>query len=749
MPGFYLGKEFDPATGALGARVDLDPADLLTHGLIVGMTGSGKTGLAVALLEEALRQGVPVLAIDPKGDLGNLLLLFDRLDGPSFAPWVDVDAAADRAAAGEQAAAAWRKGLADWGLGPEDVAALRRSHDAAIYTPGSSAGIPLNLLGTLAAPTVAFDAAAEDLRDEIAGLTAGLLELLHIDADPLRSREAIFLGTLVERAWREGRGLPLEELVGAVGDPPFDKLGALPLESAYPRKERQELMLALNNLLASPQFEAWRQGEALDIERLLRAPDGRPRLSIVSIAHLSDAERLFVTALLLDKVKTWMRRQGGTARLRALVYMDEIQGFFPPHPANPPSKRPLLTLLKQARAQGVGVVLATQNPVDLDYKGLANTGLWLVGRLQTAQDRERLREGLLGAGMDAQALEKALDATRKRVFLLHDVHRPAPVLLHSRWAMSYLRGPLTRDEIARLMAPRKSAPAAASSAAGAASGAARAAPAPAAAATTDGTTTTPPALPAPFEHHFYRLSGGALAQPCLFVKYAARYKDMAESVAVRAWALEDRPPTELLETAPLSLEEAAIARQPPPGLRFAPLPPEFGAGSARAFERVLKDRLPDKLTAVAWYDPVTKRWSEPGEEAAAFAARLQAGGPGPQEAKLRERAQKKRRELETAEQSLTGRRAEKWTAIGTAVLSNLGIFGGRKRTISGAGSVVSKYRMENTAEAKVAELRAEVAELESQLAQTGSVPADRFEQRSIAPVRSDVSILRYGLVWVY
>src|SRR5215813_11971131 len=137
-----------------------------------------------------------------------------------------------------------------------------------------------------------------------------------------------------------------------------------------------------------------------------------------------------------------MRRQGGTTELRALVYMDEIFGYFPPHPANPPTKRPLLTLLKQARAQGVGVVLATQNPVDLDYKALANMGLWLVGKLQTEQDRARLREGLLDAGLAARELDTLLDATRKRVFLLHDVHRPGPTLLHSRWTLSYLRGPL-------------------------------------------------------------------------------------------------------------------------------------------------------------------------------------------------------------------------------------------------------------------------------------------------------------------
>jgi hypothetical protein len=731
MPGFYLGREVDPATSALGPRVLLEPSDLLTHGLIVGMTGSGKTGLAVVLIEEALRQGIPVLAIDPKGDLGNLRLLFAGLDGPSFAPWVDADVAgADRAARGEQAAETWRRGLDEWGLGAADVAALRQAHEATIYTPGSGAGVPLDLLGTLRAPAVPFESAAEDLRDEIAGLTAGLLGLVHLDADPLRSREAILLGTLIERAWREGRGLTLETLVAAVADPPFEKLGALPLESAFPRKDRQELMLALNNLLASPQFEAWRQGQPVDVEALLRGADGRPRLSIVSIAHLADAERLFVTALLLDKVKTWMRRQGGTSRLRALVYMDEIHGYFPPHPANPPSKRPLLTLLKQARSQGVGVLLATQNPVDLDYKGLANTGVWLVGKLQTAQDRERLREGLLGAGMPEPALDRALDATRKRVFLLHDVHRPGPVLVHSRWSLSYLRGPLTRDDIARVQGTRGTAPAV---------------PAPSVPEAASG----PPALPAPFTHHFYRLHGGSRAQPCLFVKYAARYKGQPETVSIRAWALEDRPPGELLESAPIVLQEASLSTQAPPGLGFAPLPAAFGTGSARAYERVLKDRLPDKLTVLAWYDPVTERLSEPGEDATAFAARLLTAAPGPKEARLREKLEKTRRTLAAAEQALTGRRAEKWTAIGTAVLSNIGLFGGRKRTVSGAGSVVSKNRMENAAEARVRDLQVEVAALESELAALTSRPADRFEQRTMAPVKSDLSLLRFDVVWVY
>src|SRR5262245_39663966 len=502
--GLYLGKEYDPKAKKAGARLELDPTDLLTHGLIVGMTGSGKTGLAIALIEEVLRQGVPVLAIDPKGDLGDLLLLFPDLAPASFEPWVDESAARrdgkSRADAAAEAAAAWSKGLAEWGLGARDVASLQQARRAVIYTPGSQAGVPLNVLQSLEAPAVPFASAEEDLRDEIAGLVSGLLGLVGVGADPLQSREHILLSQILEDAWRAGRGPRVAARAPAVADPPFEKVGALPVETVFPRRDRQGLMMALNNLLASPRFESWREGQPLDVERLLRSPDGKPCLSVVYTAHLQEEERLFVTALLLDRVKTWMRRQGGTSELRALVYMDEIFGYFPPHPHNPPPKRPLLTLLKQARAQGVGVVLATQNPVDLDYKGLANIGTWMVGKLQTDQDRERLRDGLLGAGMKAAEVEALLDATRKRVFLLPDVHRGKPTLLPPRFALSYWRGPLTREEIPQLTTARPAAPAPAAAAAAAA----------------------PPVVPAPLTHHFLSRHGGQLADPYVFVKYAVK-----------------------------------------------------------------------------------------------------------------------------------------------------------------------------------------------------------------------------------
>jgi hypothetical protein len=751
MTPLSLGRELDAATLEPRGPLELDPADLLTHGLIVGMTGSGKTGLAIVLIEEALRQGLPVLAIDPKGDLANLLLLFDRLAPEQFAAWVDPETARregkTKDEAGAEAAAQWTKGLAAWGLSVTDVADLKRRHDAVIYTPGSRAGVPLGMLQSLDAPAGSFDDQEEDLRDEISGIVAGLLGLVGIDADPLRSREAILLGTLIETSWRAGKGTSLEALIPAVADPPFEKLGALPVDTVYPRREREALMLALNNLLASPSFEDWREGEPLDIGRMLRADDGRPRLSIVSTSHLADAERLFVTALVLDKVKTWMRRQGGTSQLRALVYMDEIFGYFPPHPANPPTKRPLITLLKQARAQGVGIVLATQNPVDLDYKGLANIGLWLVGKLQTAQDRERLREGLTGAGMSPAEVERMLDATGKRVFLLHDVHRPAPALVESRWAMSYLRGPLTRDEIARLMADRKAGTRAASgSAAAAAATPSSAAPA------AKAREAEVPVAPAGLSQSFLKQYGGEMADPYLLVKYALRLKGGDETVSLRAWPLDAPSAAEVFDGDEITVDEGQVTEAVPAGVRFAELPGYVAdRGAPRALEKAIKDRLPGELAGTVWTDPVTKQVSAPGEDRDAFTARLGAGSgaTSPAAVRLRDRLEKKKRELEERQKDLEGRRTEKWVALGSAVLSNVGLFTGRKRTISGAGSVVSKNRMEGTAEARVAALQAEIADLEQQLAAYTSVDPARLSATTVVPTRTQVKLLRYGIVWVY
>jgi hypothetical protein len=459
---FYLGRRLDPATGNLTEEPLLyDSRDLTTHAVIVGMTGSGKTGLGIGLIEEAAIDRVPVIAIDPKGDLGNLLLAFPELKGADFAPWIDKQAAAQagqspEAFAGQQADT-WKKGLADWGQGPERIARLRAAADFAIYTPGSAAGLPLSVLKEFAPAPEAQRNDPDLYRDRLQGTATGLLALLGIDADPLTSREHILLSNLLDQAWRLGKALDIAALIGQVQRPPFSRLGVLDLESFFPATERQALALRINNLLAAPGFEAWTQGAPLAADSLLYTPSGQPRVSIVSIAHLNDAQRMFVVTLLLAELIGWMRRQPGTPSLRAALYMDEVFGYMPPV-ANPPSKLLLLTLLKQARAFGLGVVLSTQNPVDLDYKGLANAGTWFVGRLQTERDKARLLEGLLGAAagshLDAADLEKALSGLGKRQFLMHNVNDERPAVFATRQAMSYLAGPLTREQIRILMAGR-------------------------------------------------------------------------------------------------------------------------------------------------------------------------------------------------------------------------------------------------------------------------------------------------------
>lgn len=446
---FYLGKTEE------GAPYLYDSRHLTTHGVIVGMTGSGKTGLSVALLEEAAIDGLPAIIIDPKGDLTNLLLTFPELTPEAIAPWV-----AEGKDAREEAAA-WKKGIEDWGQDEARIARLRSSADFCVYTPGSQAGRQVSLLQSLDAPAGASDD-PEILRERIVSVASGLLGLIGIDGDPIKSREHVLLSTILQSYWAKGKSLDLETLVKRIADPGITKVGVLDLESFYPSRERMGLASLFNNLLASPGFATWLEGEPLDVPSLLRSSAGKPRIAIFSISHLGDAERMFFVTLMLSQVVTWMRTQSGTSSLRALLYMDEIFGYFPPV-ANPPSKGPLLTLLKQARAFGLGVVLATQNPVDLDYKGLSNTGTWFVGRLQTERDKARLIEGLASSGgsapVDTQALERVLSSLEKRQFLVHNVHETSGLrVLRTRFTLSYLRGPLTREHLKKLQ-PKVAAPA--------------------------------------------------------------------------------------------------------------------------------------------------------------------------------------------------------------------------------------------------------------------------------------------------
>ena len=453
--GFYLGGEIDGATGErTDDLVSYDPSDLTTHGVIVGMTGSGKTGLGIIYLEEALLSGIPTLILDPKGDMTNLLLTFPDLAPADFEPWIDeAEARKEEKTVAELAAekaALWSKGLGWWNQDGSRIQELRDKAGFTIYTPGSGAGVPLNIIGSLSCPDISWDTEAETLRDEIEGFVSGLLGLVGIEADPISSREHILLANLIEHAWRAGRDLDMATLLAEIQRPPLRKLGVFEIDTFFPEKDRLALAMKLNGLVASPAFASWVEGPDLDIESLLWK-DGKPQAAIVYIAHLSEEERQFVTTLILSKVITWMRTQAGSGDLRALVYMDEVFGFVPPT-AEPPAKKPILTLLKQARAFGVGMLLSTQNPVDLDYKAMSNAGTWCIGRLQTERDKARILEALQSARGDTDVgeLDKTISGLDKRQFLLHNTHEPEPILFTTRWALSYLRGPLTREQISTL-----------------------------------------------------------------------------------------------------------------------------------------------------------------------------------------------------------------------------------------------------------------------------------------------------------
>ena len=454
---FYLGRAYDPIRQTVTEKeITYDPADLTTHAVVTGMTGSGKTGLCIVLLEEAALKGIPAIIIDPKGDLTNLLLHFPDLAPQDFQPWIDADLARRAGKSLDQiatdASISWRDGLKEWGIPQERILALKNAAQFAIFTPGSDAGIPVSVLSSLAAPEISWKDNREILREKITSTVTALLGLVgYDDIDPLRSREHILLANIFEAAWSQGKDVELAELILQTQTPPFDKLGAFPVETFFPAKDRMELAMMLNNILAAPAFETWREGQSLNIGSMLYTDDGRPRHNIFYLAHLSDTERMFFITLLLSAVETWMRTQSGATSLRALLYMDEIFGYLPPQ-RNPPSKQPLLRMLKQGRAFGLGLLLATQNPVDVDYKALSNAGTWFIGKLQTEQDKNRLLDGLESAagGISRMVFDKLISSLGKRVFVLHNIHATQPELLQTRSTMNFLAGPITRDRIGDL-----------------------------------------------------------------------------------------------------------------------------------------------------------------------------------------------------------------------------------------------------------------------------------------------------------
>ncbi len=465
LASFYLGRQFDLASGeTLDELMMYDAKDLCTHAMCVGMTGSGKTGLCISLLEEAALDGIPAICVDPKGDLANLMLTFPDLRPEDFKNWLEPGEAQRKGVSldelAEQKAKLWRNGLASWGQTPDRIRKLKDSVDVAVYTPGSNIALPMTVLKSFDAPPPEARDDAELIGDRVTGSVSGLLTLMGLDADPMTSPEHILLSSILSHQWREGKNVGIGQLIRLIQSPPIERIGVVDLDSFMSASDRGKLAMRLNNLLASPAFSSWLEGEGLSIKRLLHTAEGKPRLTILSIAHLNDSERMFFVTILLNELLAWMRTQMGTSSLRAMFYMDEVAGYFPPV-RNPPSKPPMLTLLKQARAFGLGITLATQNPVDLDYKGLSNIGTWFLGRLQTERDKARVLEGLEGAAGQAGQefnrgkMEQVLAGLGNRVFLMNNVHDGYPTVFQTRWAMSFLAGPLARGQISRLMADRK------------------------------------------------------------------------------------------------------------------------------------------------------------------------------------------------------------------------------------------------------------------------------------------------------
>ncbi len=812
LGAFYLGREYDLGSKALGGLLLYDSKDLVTHGVCVGMTGSGKTGLCIGLLEEAAIDGIPSLVIDPKGDLADLLLTFPDLRSEDFRPWINEEEAGNKGLSPEdfaqQQAEQWTKGLADWGQDASRIRRLREAADFTIYTPGSTAGLPVSILKSFAAPAQALRDDPETLRDRINTVATSVLGLVGVTADPIQSREHILLSSLLDSYWSAGRDLDLPTLIQQIQTPPFAKVGVLDLEAFYPQKERFGLALLLNNLLASPTFQTWLEGEALDVGRMLFTAEGRPRVSIFSIAHLSDSERMFFVSLLLNEVVGWMRTQPGTGSLRAIVYMDEIFGYFPPV-AEPPSKLPLLTLLKQARAYGVGVLLATQNPVDLDYKGLANAGTWFIGRLQTERDKARLLEGLEGVaagsetGFDRQKMEETLAGLGKRVFLMHNTHEDAPAVFQTRWTLSYLSGPLTRTQIKTLMDPKRPPETPVGPAAAAAPTATPAAAAVAATTLADTAAaaavtspeaatspTAPSALPAEVPQFFLPLRGAVPADGQIVYRPGVLATATVNFVSAKTGAGTS---TKVLRVAPLPegtlaldwegalpLDMAVedIERQPYPGVTFAPVPAAMEkVSSYRSWSSDFSAWAFRTQTVEVFKSPGFKLTSDPGETEGEFRTRLQLVARekrddeaeklrkkyGAKTASLQQRVQRAEHSVEREAEQAQGRKVQTAISLGATLLS---AFTGRKITSSGTlgratttmrdvGRSLDEGGDVKRAEESLAAHKQALADLETEFqSEVDALGVDldpmteELEHIQMRPRKSDIAVDLVGLLWM-
>jgi len=780
---FYLGKNVDPKDQRTLDELTLyDSKDLVTHALAVGMTGSGKTGLCVGIIEEAALDGVPSIVIDPKGDLTNLLLAFPNMTAEDFLPWVNSEEARKKGMssleyAGKQAQT-WKDGLASWGQDLERVKRFKDAADFVIYTPGSTAGIPVSILKTLSTPVKAITSDEELFQEKISTTVSSLLTLIKISSDPLTSREHILLSNIFDQAWREGKDLDIPTLIGAIQNPPVKKIGVLDLETFYPQKERLTLAMMLNNLIASPSFGTWLNGEALDISRMLFTEKGKPRVSVFSIAHLSDPERMFFVTLLLDQVLAWARSQSGTTSLRALLYMDEIYGYFPPV-ENPPSKKPLISLLKQARAFGLGLVLSTQNPVDLDYKGLGNIGTWFIGRLQTERDKMKMIEGLESASQssafDRALFDRLISDLGKRVFLMNNVHEDEPGLFQTRWVLSYLAGPLTRDQIKQLMGGRGVQ----------AREAVESANPPENRPNVEGEQVeSAPIIPATIQQLYYNRvpsRGEVVYRPVLVGNASVKFAHIKSRLisATDYWLTLDVDPDSLR----LNWEEAEVrefdqrdfGRKSVEGAKFLEPNSEIvKEKNYKSWRAGLVDHLYQTASQTIYYDPVSKEYSREDETEQEFKARNRQLRREQRDevvedmrakyaAKIRSAQEKVRkaqlavdREKEQANQS----KMQTAVSFGTTLL---GAFTGKlisSSNISRAGTALKGVtrsmqqsgdieRAEDTLEAYRAALQDLEMELESEIADMEALSADfELEEILIRPKKSDIVVHVLGILWM-
>ncbi|QDV24842.1 ATP-binding protein [Aureliella helgolandensis] len=789
LGSFYLGKKFElHGRRLLDEKLLYDSKDLTTHALCVGMTGSGKTGLCLSLLEEAAVDGIPAICIDPKGDLGNLLLAFPDLASGDFEPWVDPDEAARKGLEVEQyaqqTAEKWRSGLESWDQDADRVKRFRDAVDIAIYTPGSNAGIPMTVLKSFDAPPQAVIDDGEIMRERISGAASGLLTLMGMEADPLSSREHILLSNIFDINWRKGISLDLPAVIRAIQSPPLEKVGVFDLESFFPAAERMKLSISLNNLLASPTFAGWLEGQALDIRSLMYTASGQPRISIISIAHLSDTERMFFVTILLNELLAWMRTQPGTNSLRALFYMDEVFGYFPPS-AKPPSKPPMLVLLKQARAFGLGIVLATQNPVDLDYKGLSNIGTWFLGRLQTQRDKDRVLDGLEGAAsqtgtrFDRAAMEQTLAALGSRVFLMNNVHDDGPTIFQTRWALSYLRGPLSRTQISTLMGDRRQELLAASPASPDETSHAEAMPDSAPAGSNR------PIISHGIEECFWAVSvppakgDRLLYRPALLAQAACHY--VRSSADVEHWfdrALlyvvnRGRPHDLWRESVELPEFSVELSTEPEEGFFFDECPADLlNAKNYKRWEKDLRDHIYRHLTLRVYKCLELKRYSAPGlDELDARNAWLQAVREKRDEMKesLQASLASKIRALEskvnTARQRIERETAqydkEKWNTVMNFGQTLLGAIMGNKISSKSATAGRSLTRAAqqradvSQANQTLESLEREKRELEfecnaqiKELQDKYSISSLTLEPLDIPCRKGDMDIKRLALIWI-